>query len=444
MDQRCETCRQLLPTPLASSSDARPLVQSAIPNNGTKGEVLNVELLPVGFEAAAPDPAVPDESDHESDSQGTSGDNPRVRRLGWVALAALLVVAFIWVTGRDAETGPVAGSTGDDGSRNVVDEQESQGPDATLGPFDRTAPFAEPEVVDAQSAALAELIGSNRLAYLTSDGIVIVDLEAGIAPTAEFTPESFDPFGDLDELSSFELLSDGDNTYGISKGDSLTVHRFSNSGRLVPTIDDGLFSVTSDPAEEWERLFVATSAGFFMADLEVPVGSTYVNIDGLGTLVSPPSGGTFLAGISGYEPYSDHRVVAGTATHQVEIRCDQTLECHPHLINRETGDWEQVPDEFAGDTGIVSVSPDGRWILRTGSDDDVAFDADTGGFARLDGRPKGPVVWAPDASFAVWFDPLSNEPLLQVLYPERRSSETIDLSELGAADRAGSAVLVFS
>ncbi len=358
-------------------------------------------------------------------------------------LAAVLIAAFLFFSGNDSNS-PLAGSTGDDGSRNVVDGEPNSGVPTTAGPFDRNEPFAEPELVDAQSAALADLIGSNRLAYLAANGIVVVDLEAGTAPTAEFEPQSFDQFGDLAELSEFQLLNNADTTYGIRKGEELTVHQFSNSGRLVPTVDDGIFAITGDPDDVWERLFVATSAGFFMADLEVPVGSSYVNIPELGTLVSPPTGSTFLAGIQGYEPYSDHRVVAGTATFQVEIRCGDNFVCHPHLINRETGEDEQIPDEFAGDTGAVSVSPNGRWILRTDSDDDVAFDAETGSFSRLDDRPKGSIVWAPDSSFAVWFDPLTNEPRLQVLYPERRSSETIDLSELGAADRAGNDVLVFS
>lgn len=423
MDQSCETCGQKLPGDL-------PIRGRLTGAPRTTGGVLDVELTPDSYQPPTEQPA----------AQASPNRRGRSVLLG---IIVAVVVGLFLLSSNDSPT-PLAGSTGDDGSRNAIDDQLGSDTPSTSGPFDRNEPFAEPEIVDAQSAALAELIGSNRLAYLAANGIVVVDLEAGVAPTAEFAPESFDQFGDLAELSGFELLSEADTTYGIRKGDELSVHRFSNSGRLVPTGEDGIFSITSDPDATWERLFVATSAGFFMADLEVPVGSKYVNIPELGTLVSPPSGNTVLAGIRGYEPYSDHRVVAGTPTFQVEIRCEDGFVCHPHLVNRDTGENEQVPDEFAGDTGTVSVSPDGRWILRTGSDDDVAFDADTGSFSRLDDRPKGSIVWAPDSSFAVWFDPLTNEPLLQVLYPERRASETIDLSELGAADRAGDDVLVFS
>ncbi len=413
-----------------------------------QSDVVDIPLQSIDQQFDA-DPVVVLTTDQPAASDTTSGGDTsapaasRPRRLVWFAAAAVVAIALVWLGGRDTASGPVAGSTGDDGSRNVIDNAGDGDAVEDLGPFDRNEPFAEPEIVDAQSAALADLIGTNRLAYVARDGVVIVDLEAGTAPVAEFEPESFDQFEDLSKLSGFELLSDGDSTFGIAKDDDITVHGFSNSGRLVPTADDGVFSVTSDPAEEWERLFVATSAGFFMADLDVPRGSTYLNIAGLGTLVSPPTGGTFLAGIEGYERFSDNRVVAATPSHQVEIRC-QGFTCNPVHLERSSGDYQQVPDDFAGDDGLVSISPDGRWILRTDSADDVAFDTETGGFHRLDTRQKGPVVWAPDSSFAVWFDPLTTGPVLQVLYPELRTSETLDLSELGAADRVGSELLVFS
>lgn len=442
MDRLCETCGQTLPT--------SPVVHAFLPGGvpGAAGsEVLDVELMTIGDRSATVE-AIEKTSGNagvapiEEVDDERSGTRPRW--LWIVGLAAAVLVGVLFFSGGD-DSGPVAGSTGDDGSRNAVDDaEESARPTNTLGPFDRNEPFAEPEVVDAQSGALGELIGSNRLGYLAADGVVIVDLEAGVAPTAKFEPENFDQLRDLAKLSGFELLSEGDTTYGIATGDKLVVHQFSNSGRLTRTDEDSLFSITSDPTDDWERLFVATTAGFFMADLEIPGGSTYLNVDGLGTLVSPPTGGTFLAGIEGFSRYSDHRIVAATSGHHVEIQCDAELICHPYLLDRATADWEQIPDEFAGDQGTVSISPDGRWVLRTGSDDDVAFDSDTGGFHRLDGREKGPIVWAPDSTFAVWFDPLTNDPLLQVLYPERRSSETIDLSELGGADRAGSEVVVFS
>ncbi len=393
--------------------------------------VVDIALTPLTGEPVQPDP-VGQFTPVVSDDGREGGVN------GWLlALLTVVVLAVGFVVLRadgDDSPGGDATDTTDDAASPVV----------TVGPFDREVTFATPEEVDAQSALLSGLIGENRLAYLAAGGVVVVDLEAGNAPTAEFSPESFNQLSVFEELSDFVLLSEGDTTYGIKRSE-LVVHQLSNSGRLVPTEKDGIFSITSDPAEVWSRMFVATSAGFFMADLAVPRDSTYVNISGLGTLVSPPTGGTFLAGIEGFEPFSDHRVIAGTPEVRVELRCgDFTADCLVVLADNDEN-WKQLPDALAGETGGVSVSPDGRWILVTNSGSDAVADTERDRMYPIAGdQPKGEVTWSPDSKFAVWFEPSTNEPLLQVLYPEQQVIESVDLGDLGAADRVGDSIVVFS
>ena len=72
--------------------------------------------------------------------------------------------------------------------------------------------------------------------------------------------------------------------------------------------------------------------------LTPPEGSGRLSVQGLGVLVTPPTGGTYLATVRGFELFRSGRVMAATDTALLEQNCDDALRCSVVLVDRATGE----------------------------------------------------------------------------------------------------------
>lgn len=298
-----------------------------------------------------------------------------------------------------------------------------------------------PERIEAAVTGLRVQIGGRRFAYMGDTELVIIDTRPGRNPSTTHEPQSVS-IGDLpDGFADLTFLSEGTVTYGIEGDDDPKIYKMSNDGQVIAGDDHG-FTVAGNPAEPRNDLYLGTVAESAVSHLVVPVGATQLNVAGFGVLVVMPDGGTYLARTDRFELFSEYPVITSTPTHHVEIRCDSSLECVPVLVDRDSAESVELPEEFAGAVGAGSISPDGRWVLLLNAETDELFDRATGEVTVIDGFEKGPVAWAADSSFALWFDPTDTQPLLRVLDPIEGRIEPSDLSELGAPQRSGLAVVV--
>ncbi len=290
--------------------------------------------------------------------------------------------------------------------------------------------------------ALAEVTGEYRFAYLGRDGIIMIDptSETSIATTLSIS--DLPPPNVFTDLAGLSLLSQERTTYGLTKGPAPTVYELYTRGRIIAGPNETMTMVARDNADR-TQISVATSLGFSNVATVVPTGSRTLAVPGLGLLVSPPTGRTFVATPAQLELLSEHLIVAASETSHVELRCDAELSCSAWLVDRTTATAVELPEDFGRNQGTLSVSPDGQLVTLTNSDADQIIERDTGTVTLLSATSKGPVSWAPDSSFAVWFDLEASGTQVEVHAPQRSQTETIDLAQLGAGSPVTDTLLLF-
>lgn len=315
-------------------------------------------------------------------------------------------------------------------------------PASVPAPSGPDGPALEVIVPSFGSGTLADVTGDYRFAYVTREGIAMIDPTSATSIATTLPISDLPPPNVFTELPRLGLLTNERTTYGLTDEARPTVYELYTRGRIIAGSDETMTMFAEDD-DDLARISVGTALGFSVSATEVPNGSRTLAVPGLGLLVSPPTGRTFIARPTKLELLSEHLIVAASATSHVELRCDIELRCRAWLVERATANATQLPEAFGRNRGALSVSPDGRWVTLTNAEVDQIVDGETGSVTLLGATAKGPVSWAPDSSFAAWFDRGAADTRLEVLAPRRGQTESIDLAEFDAASPLTESLLLF-
>lgn len=323
----------------------------------------------------------------------------------------------------------------------------------TYPPIQTTLPDAPDELLELQGLGL-----SGAIAYPISDGVAVIDLATGAV-------NAITNISDTLLLGDFVVLKGVSGTFVIDKSEPTTVGLSQIEGEIVSTaVADRFVSVRYDgvpgdnPEADSGYAFTLMDAyGVEARDLgpvsgsEIAKDSEVQLVPGLGAVFEQPDGGTFIFGANGYQPFSDHRVLAASQTARVEMRCES--RCTPFYVS----DQEEIllPPVFEEDLDL-SISPDGEWILlnivlpppgptsvlqNSGAQ---LFRVSSQSLGTLGIGKPGIARWAADSSFVAWLEPENQAAELVMVFTPDRSTATINLEQLGAPDRLGDDVVLIT
>ena len=390
-------------------------------------------------------------SDHSDFTEETAavGAAGRVGPAKWFTVALLSIfAAALFIGWRES---PESVSAPED-SFPVTDIDPNEGPasdtDGDTGSDDSDRAVSEGRNTPAVRE-LALLVGQHRVAYVSPDGIAIVNPASDDDPVRIVTPEVATMNDLLAGFGSFVMFDQSGDTYGFELGAGSgdpTIYRLSSLGQVIVGEFNSLAIVVYAPPNP-AKIYVGNSSGVFMVRLEVPVGAALLDVPGLGVLVTSSTGETFVTTQSGLVHFSDWPVIAATTTHHVEIRCIDSLACTPVLVDRSSGAVSDLPTELAGDLGSVTIAPDGTHLLlvnpATGpSYPDLLYDVAADELVVLATEVRGAIAWSPDSSFVAWFD-AATASRLSVLNVTTAQIDSVELTDLGAPPRSSNALLFF-
>ena len=398
-----------------------------------------------------------DRPDHSGFIEETGAVRPagRTGPVKWFTVALLSIfAAALFIGGRGESSGPVSEP---DTAPPSADNTPDEGPiaDTTVGSGDdELGSDTDDRIVsdvriEITRQTLLQLIGRHRLAYVSPEGIVIVNPAAEENPVSLVTPEQATMDVLLAGFDSFSMLHEQGHTYGFKRDselNTLRVYILFTQGQVIAG-EKSSFALAVDGTETDEHLYVGNSSGLFMSRLEVPVGAELLAVPSVGVLVVSSTGETFVTTQSGFAYYSDWPVVAANVTHHVEIRCVDPLSCTPVLVDRLSGAVMDLPVEFAKSSGEISISPDGSHLLlldpRTGQSAPVRlYDVADAELSPLAAEIGNTLAWAPDSTVAAWLEPATTDPLLRVFDLATKEILSVDLTSLGAPIRSGNALLL--
>ena len=370
-----------------------------------------VHAPPLPFESLAVGSAV-----SERDvALGANRPNPRRGALV-VAVVAVALVGVSVIVG-------VGG--GDDG-----DEQVSPTPTATVAAPTTTrarptrttvnrTPTSSSSAVPAFTAEPIAELGGVSLYAVVNERVVRIDTATG---------ESVVLCGGAGRAQEWSLL--------VAREGGVVVN--DDSARFCP--DDGSPPVrlggghvwpAADPALVWqhdqtvdEARLVQVSTGDEVAVVAIPAFSYPEGDDGTGRLLlRPQTGGTFTIdpATGAVARFSDVPVVAVTATHWLQLRCDEQLACGYEVAHRATGETTPVPLGGTSDNRSFVLAPSGSHVAIIHYGDSgpslTVVDLATGAAAEPDaygilqsGRGETVrwtadgqrLVWVANTSIAVW------------------------------------------
>lgn len=318
------------------------------------------------------------------------------------------------------------------------------------------------EILEAVSRHyFAQHIGGHQFAYLVSGegAIALVNPAVSTESTQLVAPSEANMDDLLAGYGRFVMYDRDSGTYGFVVGDALSapsVHRLPATwGLVIVGAGDHLALVFDDPPDP-ARLFVGSSSGIFMVDLEVPLGATLLEVPGLGVLVTSVNGETFVSTQAQLAHISDWPVVAANAVHHVEFRCPKTLDCVAVLVDRSSGKAASLPRELVDNlrdgSQRLTISPDGGHLLSTSSDvsdpredqslpTSYLYDVAASNLVLLEAPVPGRVAWSPDSKVVAWLDPMTTT-RLSVLRVEDARINSVDLTVFGAPAPGSDALLL--
>lgn len=364
----------------------------------------------------------------------------RSRVLGAVATVTLLIVGA-WVLASlgggesersEPETGPVSESslqpTSSTTSRDTADTESS-----AIGPEDSgSATIA--------SSLLAALDTDLRIGLFDGVSVAQIDLRSGEVTMSSISDEQ------ISELDPFVLLRSGLRVVGIDVDDTDRVVNVGSVGEIVLMAEPRQYSViTPDFDTGKDGLIVGNFSEGFAQVLSAPVGSERLSVPGLGVIVMPPTGGSYLATAQGYELVTDARVLAASPDRRLEQRCDDDLRCRTALVDSATGAVVDTEPSFGDTTDTITLSPDGRWILRSGAEVTILHDTETASTEVLAIEAGGTPRWSPDSSFVAWLDDTADPLALEFALVGREELATfrVGLAALGEDFRPDAEFVLF-
>ncbi|MFT7600026.1 MAG: hypothetical protein ACI8TP_002964 [Acidimicrobiales bacterium] len=389
--------------------------ENELPDSGTTAVDETLALLGQDRPAATTSPS--DKASGSGDDQ-TSGRRPLMA----MGLFAVVLAAGGYMVS-SLEKVPVPAPV------EVVDE----------GPTDR-------ERANVTRERLVDLGLTERFAYRSVTGVGVVDLADGeVRNTREFSAPS--------EPGNYVLLRADDANYVVDVADPSIIGISNIDGQIGTTADPERFVAVvvgwlTDVETIDDTRYAYTLGGSYGAnparvehvDVEViAADATTLIVDNLGVVVEG-SGHSFVVGADGSSHYSDHPVLAASASARIEERCSATCEA------RYVGSTASFALPAAGH---YRVSPDGAWVLLY---NDELADPSSGGTSE---QPKpaqlievatqksrtvlkdstGEPQWATDSSFVGWLDDSSHALRLSLVFTDDRSSVSLDLEALRAPDR---------
>lgn len=356
------------------------------------------------------------------------------RRVSLILLAGVLAtMAALWLFSQVFVDQP-------EPAANPSDATEPAGPEtpvAAAGGTEDTS-ISRAEASDATPFSPLDL----DLIYFTDSDLARVQLATG---TVDRIP--IELTGNFPNLNDLLLLDDGVKTVGIDPADPSVAALLTTTARIIPGTGTDYWLVSNPSVGSGKMsLTLWQDSGYLVSlpdEANPPVGSEILAAPGLGVLVTPPTGGTFVGGPTGFLPISDNRVVAANASVRIEAGCDEQLACQLIAIDSRTGRTTTLPDEFAADAEI-SLSPDGNWVLIDTRPANL-YDLTLGLWHKLEVGGYGGARWSADSQFVAWLDTTGPPALVMVLTSAgvvSFTSLTVDLADHSAAPRAGSGFLL--
>jgi hypothetical protein len=378
---------------------------------------------------------------------GTGSHPPTPNRSGLLgaAIAVVVVVGGIWVLGShggDRGSGPadpdtaglVPRDSGPEASLPVdevplagaeSDEEPSDDSFRASAADDHGDPPIGPDVID--SSVLSSLQTDARMSFLSGRAVTTLELGSAEVTTVEIGTEQ------ILDLDGHVLLHDGSTSVAISRVDPTEVVFLGSTGEVVTHGETG-YTIISPSGEAGRELFVGGTLEGVTRVLTPPVGADLLSVPGVGVLVTPATGGTYLATVRGFELWSSGRVLAATESAHVEARCDATRDCGAVIVHRATGDERSVDLAAVDRADTTVLSPDGRWILSMVEGRAMLYDTITATVDPLAVVSRGAPRWAPDSTFLAWLDISGEIPALEfaVVGGENRGTFRVGLSSLRA------------
>jgi hypothetical protein len=294
------------------------------------------------------------------------------------------------------------------------------------------------ESADDVTARLAHLGAPFLLSYQSGERVVTIDLRDGQVWDALQSEKLNEP------IANFALVPDGARTMGVDFTNPDRVFMITSTSHVVPNETPGIYSVISfDPMGEANGVVVGVvDIAPQLSYYRIPSGSDQLIVPGLGVLVSPPNGGSYLVTRVGFEQVSEGRVLAATPEKRIEIRCDDELECDLVFVDALSEAAVSLPEQL-GASRTLQISPDNRYVLSAGRTGTVLYNLMRRDSREIPAGISGQVVWAPDSSFVAWMRVEEGSPTLAVLATEASEPTFIDLAPLMVAEMTGDAFTIF-
>lgn len=208
-----------------------------------------------------------------------------------------------------------------------------------------------------------------------------------------------------DEL---QLIGAPNRSFAIdprAPGDSGRISTTVHTVRLAEDADSfGFFSTT----EQGYEFFIGSQWGPAQNGLAVaPDHASVFPVHKRGIVVSQQDGSSQILTLEGLVdlPTRLGRIVSASADQLLGVHCDDLGRCLGRLTNWDVEDELRVPIEVAANN-LVSLSPDGGYILSASTTTWGVYDIAAGTFAAGDPRvqPRDAVAWTPDGSHVAWVE----------------------------------------
>ena len=362
--------------------------------------------------------------DRDEDGGGERRSLPAAAGLVGVLVGLVLVLWVLSLTGGDSTEGRDA---------DPVDGERFIAPTTTLPPPEPEEASAETDELReaAPPEPFSELTG--RLTYLSGSDVALLDLATGAVQRVPIKTS-----GRRLEIASFDLLTDGKRTVGLSREeDPPTAVLLASSAWVVPSTQPLVdFWVVSRPDGPDGAILLNAwqDYGIVTGELRAPAGSELLVSASEGVIVVSPAGRTFRPAFAHFEVVSEHRVLAAGLGMRVEQRCDERLNCAVVAVDAATDSATALPEEFVAELADIHVSPDGRWLLNNTSPARI-FDRETEELSLLDGGGYGPPLWSDDSAAAAWMTSDRTPALVVALLESDDESQdwfVVELAGLGA------------
>ena len=329
----------------------------------------------------------------------------------WLGFAAIALVALglVWLfQGRDAE--PEAS----------LDESL---PTTTLG-VDASAVADEARIESLANIAAAAPTAAEYLVFYRSDeSLAMVDLRDGSnelldweAPVELYTDD-------------YVYLASERGSWVVDLTNVMTPLRLAPNAQIAVLEDPTLTAALSTTLNGEQFLVGGFGNGRSLHVLaSVPEGADVDLVQGLGAVISPISGGSFIVQSGPPELVTDGRVIGANVSWYIDVTCDDAITCASALKSWDATDVAIELPLALSLADRVAVSPDGRWVVSGPDPGWSLFDVATGEEHVLDVEvsPTASIRWSPDGSFLLWFE----QDAVHLLDPVDRSTvATLDLSQ---------------